>query len=174
MNGCESWTVKKAEHRRIDAYELCCWRRLLRVPWTARIIKPVNPQQNQPWIFIGRIDVEAEGPILWLPDMKSWLIWKDPDAGKDWRQEEKQMTEDEMVGWHHWFNGYEFEQTLGDSERQGSQRCCSPGGHRVGHDWGTEQQQFWAAPLETWDSPGEEEPSVQSCEACVLVRIGLS
>ena len=108
MYGCESWTIKKAECRRIDAYELWCWRRLLRVPWTARrsnqsILKEISPGVH--W----RDYVEAETPILWPSDEKSWLIWKDPDAGKDWRREEKGMTEDEMVGWHHWLNGHEFE-----------------------------------------------------------------
>ena len=83
-------------------------------------IKPVNPKGNQPWIFIGRTDVEAEAPILWPPDMKSRLIGKDPNARKDWVQE-KEMTEDEMVGWHHLLNGHEFEQTVGDGEGQG---CC--------------------------------------------------
>ena len=147
MYGCESWTVKKAEHWRIDAFELWCWRRFLRVPWTARrsnqsilneispkysleglILKrklhyfghlmgrtdcketqPVNPKRNQSWIFIGRTDAEAETPILSPPDAKSWLIGKDHDAGKDWRQEEKGMTEDEVVGWHHQLNRHEFE-----------------------------------------------------------------
>ena len=99
MYGCKSWTIKKANNQRIDASELLCCRRPLRVPWTAKI-KPVNPKGNQSWIFIGRNDPEA--PILWPPDVKNWLIWKDPDAGKDWRQEEKGMTEDEMFGWHHW------------------------------------------------------------------------
>ena len=86
MYGCESWTIKKAEHQRIDAFELWSWRRLLRVPWTA-----VHPKGNQSWIFTGRTDAEAEAPILWPPDMKNWLTGKDPDAGKDWRQEEKRM-----------------------------------------------------------------------------------
>ena len=98
--GCESWTMKKAECRRMDAFELWCWRRLLRVPWTdCKEIKLVNLKGNQSWIFIGRTDAEAEAetPILWPPDTKNWLIGKDPDAGKDWRQEEKGMTEDEMV-----------------------------------------------------------------------------
>ena len=85
---------------------------------------------NQPWIFIGRTDIEAEAPILWPPDGKSWLTGKDPDAGKDWGQEEKGMTEDEMVGWHHWLNGQEFEQTSGDSEGRGSLACCSPWGYK--------------------------------------------
>ena len=83
----ESWTIKKTEHRRIDAFELWCWRRLLWVPWTTRRSNQVIPKENQFWIFFGRTDVEAETPILWPPDAKSWVIWKDPDAGKDWRQE---------------------------------------------------------------------------------------
>ena len=96
MYGCETWTIMKAEHQRIDAFELWCWRRLLRVPWTSQ-------KSNQSiLIFIGRTDVEAETLILWPPDKKNWLTGKDPDAGKDWRWEEKGMTEeDEMVGWHH-------------------------------------------------------------------------
>ena len=85
-----------------------------------------NPKGNQPWVFIGRTDAEAEAPILWPPDAKSWVIGKDSDAGQDWKQEEKGITEDEMVGCHHGFNGHEFEQTVGDSEGQGSLACCSP------------------------------------------------
>ena len=81
----------------------------LESPMDCKEIKSVNPKGNQPIIFIGRTDVEAEAPILWPPDVKNWLIGKDPDAGKDWRQEEKGMTEHEMVGWHHWLNGHEFE-----------------------------------------------------------------
>jgi len=106
----ESWMP------RIDAFELWCWRRLLRVPWTARksnqsILKetqPVHPKGNQLWIFNGRTDAEAETPVLWPPDVKNWLMGKDHDAGKDWRWEEKGMTEDEMVGWYHWLSGHEF------------------------------------------------------------------
>ena len=97
MFGCESWTIKKAEHRRINAFELWCWRRLLRVPWTTKEIKPVNPKGNQSWLFIGR--AAAEAPKIWLPDVKRRLISKHPNAGKDWRQEEKGTTEDQMVGW---------------------------------------------------------------------------
>ena len=103
-------------------------------------IKPVNPKGNQPWIFIGKNDAEAEAPILWPPDVKNWLIGKDPDAGNDWGQEEKGVTENEMAGWHHWLDGHGFERTLGDHEGQGSLECCSPRGHRVRHDWVTEQQ----------------------------------
>ena len=93
-------------------------------------IKPVSPKENQSWIFIGRTDAEAEAPILWPPDAKSWLFRKDPDAGKGWRQEEKGTTEDEIVGWHHWLNGHEFEQALSDGEGQGSLTCCSPWGRK--------------------------------------------
>ena len=133
--GCESWTIKKAEHLRIDTFELC-WRRLLRVPWIARRlnqsilkeIKPVHPKGNQSWIFIGRTDAEA--PIFWPPDMKGWLIRKDPVVGKDRRQEEKGTTEDEMVGWHHRLNGCEFEQALGVGDGQGGLACCGSWDHK--------------------------------------------
>ena len=118
MYGCESWTIKKAECQRIDAFELWCWRRLLRVPWTAR--RSNHPKGNQSWIFIWRTDAEAEIPILWLPDVKNWLIGKDPDAGKDRRREKRGMTEDEMVGWHHWLEGHEFEQALRVGNGQGN------------------------------------------------------
>ena len=105
---CESWTIKKAECWRIDAFELWCWKRLLS-PLDFKEIQPVHPKGNQSWIFIGRTDTEAETPIIWSPDVKNWLLWKDPDVGKDWRQEKKGRTEDETVGWHHWLNGHEFE-----------------------------------------------------------------
>ena len=108
MYGCESWTIKKADCQRIDAFELWCWGTLESL-LDCKEIKPVHPKGNQSWMFIGRTDVEAEAPILWLPDAKNWLIWKDPDAGKDWRWEEKGTTEDEMVGWHHWLDAHEFE-----------------------------------------------------------------
>ena len=97
-------------------------------PLDCKEIKPVNPKRYQPWIFIGRTDAEVESPILWPPDAKSWLIGTDLDAGKDWGQGEKGMTEDEMVGWHHWLNGPEFEQALGVGDGQGSLVCCSPWG----------------------------------------------
>ena len=91
---------------------------------------PVYPKGNQSWIFIGRTDTEAEAPALWPPNLKSWLTGKDPDAGKDCEPEEKGTTEDEMVGWHHWLNRHELEQTPGDREGQGSLVCCSPWGRR--------------------------------------------
>ena len=108
--GCEGWTIKKAEHWKIHAFELWYWRRLLRVPWTARRSNlKLDPKGNHSWIFIGRTDAEAETPIIWPPDVKSWLTGKDPDLGKDWRPEEKGTTEDEVAGWHHQLNGHEFE-----------------------------------------------------------------
>ena len=129
MYGFESWTIKKAEHRRIDAFELrCCWK-LLRVPWTAKrskqsILKEIRPQYS------------LEGLML-KPQYFSHLMRrtdslrrKDPDAGKDWRQEEKGTTEDQMVGWHHWLSEHEFVQAPGVGEGQGSLACCSPWGHK--------------------------------------------
>ena len=127
MYGYESLTTKKVECPLIDSFELWCWRRLLRVPWTEEI-KPVNPKGDQSWIYIGRTDVEAEAPIFWPPDAKSWFVGKDPDAGKGWRWEEKGTTEDEMIGCHHWLNGHEFEYTLGVGFGQGGLACCSPWG----------------------------------------------
>ena len=93
-------------------------------------IQSVHPKGHQSWIFIGRIDVEAETQILWPPEAKRWLIWKDPDAGKDWRWKKKGKTEDKMVGWHHQLNGHEFESTLGVGDGQGGLACCSPWGHK--------------------------------------------
>ena len=132
--GCESWTIKKAERRRSDVFELWCWRRLLKSPLDCKEIQPVHLKGNQSWIFqwifIGRTDVEAETLILWPSDAKSWLIWKDPDAGKDWRQEEKGTTKYEMVGWHHWLNGHGFGSTLAVGDGQGGLACCSSWGHK--------------------------------------------
>ena len=110
----------------------CFWtevlEKTLESPLHCKEIQPVHPKGNQSWIFTGRTDAEAETPIFWPPDGKSWLIWKAPDAGKDWRQEEKGMTEDEMVGWHHWLSGQKFEWTLGVGDGQGGLVCCSPWG----------------------------------------------
>ena len=122
LNHKDSWALKN----------WCFWtvvlEKTLESPMDSKEIKPVNPKGNQPWIFIGRTDAEAA--ILWPPAIKNGLIGKDPDAGKDWRQEEKEMTEDEMVGWHHWLDGHEFEQALGVGDRQGSLACCSPWGRK--------------------------------------------
>ena len=116
----ESWAPKNR----------CFWtvvlEKILESSLDCKKIKPVNPKGNQSWIFIGRTDAEARTPIPWPPDAKDWLIWKDPDAGKDWGQEEKRMTENEMVGWYHWLDGREFEQALGVGDGQGSLVCCSP------------------------------------------------
>ena len=114
----------------------CFWTvvldKTLESPLDCKEIKPVNSKGNQSWIFIGRTDAEAEGPILWPPDAKNWLIGKNPDAGKDWRQEEKGTTEDEMVGWHPQLNGHEFEPALGDGEGQGSLHAAV---HGVAKSW---------------------------------------
>ena len=109
MCGCESWTIKKAESGRIDVFELWCWRRLLGVPWTARrsnrfILKEISPEYSLEGLML-----KVTLPILWPPDAKNWLIWKDPDAGKDWTLEGNGPTGGEMVGWHHRLNGHEFE-----------------------------------------------------------------
>ena len=101
----------------------------LESPLDCKEIQPAHPKGDQSWVFTERTDVEAETPILWPPDVKNWLIWKNPGVGKNWRQE-KGTTEDEMVGWHHWLNGHEFEQAPGVGEGQGSLACCSPWGHK--------------------------------------------
>ena len=130
MYGCESWTVKKSECRRTDAFELWCWRRLLRVPWTAKTSNQSILKEISPWVFFGRTDDKAETPILWPPHAKSWLIGKDPDAGRDRGQEEKGMTEDEMAGWHHQLDVHEFEWTPGAGDGQGGLASCSPWGRK--------------------------------------------
>ena len=115
----ESWVLKN----------WCFWtvvlEKTLESPLDCKDVQPVHSKGDQSWIFIGRTDFVAETPILWPPDGKNWLIGKDPDAGKDWRQEEKRTTEYEMVGWHHWLNVRESEQTVGDIEGQGGLACCS-------------------------------------------------
>ena len=125
MFGYESWTVKKAKCQRIDAFELWCWRRPLRVPWIARrsnwsILKEISPEYSLEGLML-----KLKLPILWPPDVKNWLIGKDPDAEKDWRWEEKGTTEDEMVGWHHRLNGHEFEPAPGVGDGQGGLAYCS-------------------------------------------------
>ena len=111
----------------------CFWtvvlEKTLESPLNCKEIQPVHPKRDQSWVFIGRTDAEVETPILWPSDVKSWLIWKDPDAGKDWEQE-KVMTEDEMVGWHHQLNGHGFWWTPGVGDRQGGLACCGSWGHR--------------------------------------------
>ena len=134
--GCESWNIKKAPKN--WSFWTVVLEKTLQSTWHCKEIQPVNPKGNQSWIFIGRTDDEAEALILWPPDVKNWLIGKNPDEGKNWRQE-KGMTEDEMVGWHHWVNEHEFEQTPRDGEGQGSLACYSPWGHRARHYWVTKQ-----------------------------------
>ena len=115
----ESWALKN----------WCFWPVVLKTlesPLDCKEIQPVHPKGNQSWIFTRRIDAESETLIFWLPDAKNWLIWKDPDAGKDWRQEEKGMTEDEIVGWHHWLDGHEFELAPGVGDGQGGLVSCNP------------------------------------------------
>ena len=131
--GYQGWRVEEGRVWKfgIDMYTLLYLKwitnmKTLESPLDCKEIKPVNPKGNQPWIFIGRTDVEAEAPIIWPPDAKGWLIRKDPDAGKDWRQEQKGTREDEMVGWRHRLNGHEFEQALGVGDGQGSLVCYSP------------------------------------------------
>ena len=115
----------------------------LESPLDCKEIQPVHPEGDQSWVFIGRTDVEAETPVLWQPDGKSWLIGKDPDAGKDWGQEEKGTTEDEMVGWHHRLNGRGFRWTLGVGDGQGCLACWSSWSHRIGHNWVTWHTYFY-------------------------------
>ena len=162
--GCESWT-------HIHAWlswapkNWCFWgvvlEKTLESPWDCKEIQPVHPKGDQSWVFIGRTDAEAETPILWPPHAKSWLIGKDPDAGKDWGQEEKGTTEDEMAGWHHRLDGHEFGWTPGVGDGQGGLVCCGSWGHKeldtterlnwtdcgycgnpVGRKWGSELWQW--------------------------------
>ena len=124
MYGCESWTIKKAGRQKIDAFELWCWRRLLRIPWTARrsnqsILKNISPEYSFEGLML-KLKIEYFGH----------LMWKYPDPGKDWRQEEKGTTEDEMIGWHHLLDGHEFEQALGVGDGQGSLACWSSSGRK--------------------------------------------
>ena len=130
----ESWSLKNG----------CFWTVVLEKTLESPLdCKDIQPKGTQSWIFIGTTDAEAETPILWPLDAKNWVIRKDPDAGKDWRQDKKGTTEDEMIGWHHWLNGHEFEQALGVGDGQGSLVCCSPWGHKESDtterlDWLTE------------------------------------
>ena len=129
MYGCESWTIKKAEHQRIDAFELWCWRRLLRVRWTARRSNQSILKEISPGCLLEGLMLKLKLQ-LWPPDPKSWLTWKDPDAGKDWRQEEKGTTKDEMVGWHHRLNGHRFGWTPGVCDGQWVLACCDSWCHK--------------------------------------------
>ena len=129
---CDVISIVSVLYMRIstESFWIVLLEKTLESPLDSKEIKPVNPKGNQPSVFTGMTNAEAETPILWPPEAKNWLIRKDPNAGKDWGQEEKGMTEDEMAGWHHWLNGHEFEQTQGNSEGQGILVCCSPWGHK--------------------------------------------
>ena len=134
--GCESWSIKLSAE---ELMLLTCG--VGEDSWESsdcKEIQPVHPKGDQSWVFIGRTDFKAETPIFWPPDAKSWLIWKDPDAGKDWRQEEKGTAEDEMAGWHHRLNGHGFGWTLGVGDGQGGLTCWDSWDCRVGHEWVTE------------------------------------
>ena len=137
----ESWAPKN----------WCFWpvvlEKTLESPLDCKEIQPVHPKRDQSWVFIGRTDAKAETPILWPPDVKSWLIGKDPDAGKDWGQEEKGATEDEMAGWHHWLDGHEFGLSPGDGDGQGGLACCDSWGCK---DWATELNWAVAKLIFTW------------------------
>ena len=139
----ESWAPKNC----------CFWivvlEKTLESPWDCKETQPVTPKGNQSWIFIGRTDAEAETPILWPPDVKNRLIRKHPNAGQEWRQGEKGMTEDKMVGWHHWFNGHEFKQAEGDGKEQESLVCCSPCGHKKSDttEWLNDKSLIYPSPL---------------------------
>ena len=167
----------------------CIWtvvlEKILQSPLDCKESQPVHPKENHSWIFIGRTDAEIETPILLPPDVKNWLIEKDPDAGKHWRQEEKGTTEDEMVGWHHWLNGHEFEWTPGISDGQGGLVCCDSWGRKESDtterlNW-TEQRSgtgwevggrfkreetcvyLWLIHVDVWQKP------TQFCKAIILL-----
>ena len=143
MCGCESWTIKKAEHWRIDAFELWCWRRFLRVPWTARSNQSILKEISLEYSLEGLM-LKLKLPILWPPDVKNWLVGKDLDAGKDWRQEEKGTTGDEMVEWHHWLDGHKFEQPPRVDDGQRRLAGCSPWGCKESD---MTEQLNWLSPL---------------------------
>ena len=157
----ESWAPKN----------WCFWtvvlEKTLESPLNCKEIQPVHPKGDQPWVFIGKIDIEAEAPILWPPDVKGWLIWKDSDAGKDWGQEEKGMTEDEMAGWHHWLDGHGFEWTLGVGDGQGGLAYCSSWDGRVEHNWATELN--WTdSSCAIWEVPFNMKTIPASCTHCCI------
>ena len=127
---CESWTKKEGWVSRNWCFWTVVLKKTLESPLGCKEIKSVHPKGNQPWIFIGRTDAKTEAPILWPPDAKNWLTGKDSDDGENGEQEEKEVTEDEMAGWHHQLTGHEFTQTPGDGEGQGSLACCSPWGQK--------------------------------------------
>ena len=154
MYGCESWAINKAKHQRIDTFQLWCWIRLLRVPWTAwrsnqSVLEEISPEYSLEGLML-----KLKLQYFWPPDTKNWLIGKDPDAGKDWRWEEKGTTEDEMVWWHHRLDGHEFEQASGVGDGQGSLVYCSPWSHRESD---TTERLNWTEGNEDKKDPGSED-----------------
>ena len=159
----------------------CFWAvvlgKTLESPLDCKEIQLVHPKGNQSWIYIGTTDAEAETPILWPPNAKNWLIWKDSDAGKDWGQEEKGMTEDEMVGWHHPLDGHEFEQALGVRDGQGGLACCSPFGCRESNttEWlncTNPSSAFLSSPnllISCPEAPGHDLVSLDASEIIVYI-----
>ena len=160
LNYKESWALKN----------WCFWtvvlEKTLESPLDSKEIQPAHPKGNQSWVFIGRTDVEAEIPTHWPPDAKNWLIWKDPDVGKDWGQEEKGTTEDEMVGWHHWLNGHGFGWTPGVGDGQGGLACCGSWGHK---ELDTTEWLNWTK-LNLFGI-GKETDLFQSCGHCWVFEI---
>ena len=163
------WELDYKESRTLKNW--CFWtlvlEKTLESPLDCKEIQPVHPKGNQSWILVGRTDAKAEALILWPPDVKNWLIGKDPDTGKDWRWEDK------MVGWHHRLNGHKFEQAPGVDDGQGSLVCCSPWGHRVRPDWATELNwteltyniiSLWSS-LKSLLQHHSSKPSVLQCSA---------
>ena len=155
----ESWTLKN----------WCFWavalEKTLESPLDCKEIQPVHPKADQSWVFIGRTDVEAETPVLWPPDVDSWLIWTDPDAGKDWGREEKGTREDEMVGWHHQLNGHEFGWILGVGDGQGGLVCCSSWGRKES-DMTERTELNWTFTVNQCDFKIHEKNG--KCNICVL------
>ena len=144
----------------------CFWtvvlEKILESPLDCKEFQSVNSRGNQSWIFIGRTDAEAEAPILWPPDAKNWLLGKDPDAGKDWRQEEKGTTEDEMAGWHHWLDGHGFEQALGVGDGQGGLACCGP--------WDRKESDTTETELNWTELNWTEDQKSCSCQVITIVH----
>ena len=170
MCGCESWTIKNAEAQKKWCFWAVVLDKTLESPLDCKEIQPVHPKGDQSWVFIGRTDVETETPVLWPPVAKSWLIGKYPDAGKDWGQEEKGMTEDKMVGWHHQLSGRGFGWTPRVGDGQGGLTCCGSWGLK---ELDTTEQLNWTEPnlLHLFLSSSHRLPLWQPpvCSLCILI-----
>ena len=150
MRWCLLTVVLEAPHQKNWCLQTLVLGKTPESPLDSKEIKPVNLKGNQLWILVRRADAEADAPVFWSSDVSNRLFGKALNTGKDWGQKEKGVTEDKTVGWYHWCNEYELGQILGDGERQGSLSCCSPWGHRVGHDWVTKQQYEMVKDREAW------------------------